>query len=120
MDDREKEARQKEVRDLQIKVIVSLILGGLILWGSFPGLMETAPVILRNFFVQLILATPVQFWAGWEFYQATLSALRHRTANMDTLVAIGTTVAFSYSAVVTVFPKLLESIGVKPEPYFNK
>ncbi|KKQ76778.1 MAG: heavy metal translocating P-type ATPase, Cu2+-exporting ATPase, partial [Parcubacteria group bacterium GW2011_GWC1_38_6] len=91
--DEEKE-KQKELRDLRIKVIVSLVLGGLILWGSFPGIIKTAPVFLKNFWVQLFLATPVQFWAGFAFYRATISALKHRTANMDTLVAIGTTVAF--------------------------
>ncbi len=106
-------------KDLQIKVVISLVLGGLILWGSFPGLMVTSPTILQNFWVQLLLATPVQFWAGWEFYQATLPALRHRTANMDTLVAIGTSVAFSYSAFVTIFPQVMENIGIKPEPYFD-
>ncbi len=118
-EDQQKIEKEKELKALRNKVVVSLFLGVLILWGSFPGLMETAPAILRNFFVQLILATPVQFWAGLTFYRATIPALKHRTANMDTLVAIGTTVAFSYSAVVTIFPQLVESIGVKPEPYFD-
>ncbi|TSC85447.1 MAG: Cu2+-exporting ATPase [Microgenomates group bacterium Gr01-1014_7] len=105
--------------ELQIKVASSLFLGGLILWGSFPGLMETAPAILRQFWVQLILATPVQFWAGLEFYQATIPALRHRTANMDTLVALGTTVAYGYSAVVTISPQVVKNIGIEPLPYFD-
>lgn len=117
-DERSKEKKQ-ELRNLRNKVFVALGLGSLIVWGSFPGLMEFSPNILRNFWVQLILAFPVQFWAGLTFYQATIPALRHRTANMDTLVAIGTSVAFSYSAFVTIFPQLLESIGIKPEPYFD-
>lgn len=115
----EQEEKKKELQDLKIKVIVSLFLGGLILWGSFPGLMSTAPKILQNFLVQLILATPVQFWAGWGFYQATIPALKHRTANMDTLVAIGTTVAYAYSAFVTLFPKIVESVGIEAFPYFD-
>lgn len=106
-------------KELQIKVIASLVLGGLILWGSFPGLMGTAPEILRNFWVQLLLAIPVQFWAGWEFYQATIPALRNRTANMDTLVALGTTVAYGYSAVVAIFPQIVKSVGIVPTPYFD-
>ncbi len=118
-EDQQKQEKEKELKSLRNKVFISLGLGSLIVWGSFPGLMEFAPLILKNFWVQLILAIPVQFWAGLTFYQATLPALRHRTANMDTLVAIGTTVAFSYSAVVTIFPQLLVSIGVKPEPYFD-
>lgn len=117
--DEDKERKAKELKDLRNKVIVSLSLGALILWGSFPGLMETAPAILKNFFVQLLLATPVQFWAGLGFYKATIPALRHRTANMDTLVAIGTTVAYGYSAFVTVFPDVIRGIGADPLPYFD-
>ncbi|QQG43575.1 MAG: copper-translocating P-type ATPase [Candidatus Daviesbacteria bacterium] len=118
-EDEQKQEKQKELRNLRNKVLVSLGLGVLIVWGSFPFLMQFSPAILQNFLVQMILAIPVQFWAGWEFYRATIPALKHRTANMDTLVAIGTTVAFSYSAVVTIFPQLVESIGVRPEPYFD-
>ena len=118
-EDEEKKEKELEIKKLRNKVIISLGLGGLILWGSFPGLMNTAPAILQNFFVQLLLATPVQFWAGLGFYQATIPALRHRTANMDTLVAIGTTVAYGYSAFVTVFPQIPKSIGIEPIPYFD-
>ncbi|OGE44249.1 copper-translocating P-type ATPase [Candidatus Daviesbacteria bacterium RIFCSPLOWO2_01_FULL_36_8] len=118
-EDEQRYEKQKELNSLRNKVIISLFLGALILWGSFPGLMEFAPSFLTILWVQLILAIPVQFWAGLSFYQATIPALRHRTANMDTLVSIGTTVAFSYSAAVTIFPQLVESIGVKAEPYFD-
>lgn len=118
-EDEEKKEKQKELNDLRNKVIVSLFLGALILWGSFPGLMNTAPAILQNFWVQMLLATPVQFWAGSSFYRATISALKHRTANMDTLVAIGTTVAFGFSAFVTVFPQIVKSLGIEPMPYFD-
>ncbi len=114
----EKEKR-KELAKLRIKVIVSLVAGAFILWGSFPGLMNTAPEFLKNFFVQLLLATPIQFWAALEFYRATIPALRHRTANMDTLVALGTTVAYAYSAVVTIFPQFMKDVGVDPMPYFD-
>ena len=118
-EDEEQKEKQKELKDLRLKVIVSLVLGALIFWGSFPGLMNTAPMFLRSFWLQLILATPVQFWAGWSFYRATVSALKHRSANMDTLVAMGTTVAFGYSAVVTLMPAVVEKIGIEPMPYFD-
>ncbi len=111
--------RKKELQGLRNKVVVSLVLGGLILWGSFPGLINTAPEFLKNFWIQLLLATPVQFWAGWDFYRATIPALKHRTANMDTLVALGTTVAFLYSAVVTIFPSVVMGLGVEVMPYFD-
>jgi len=69
--------------------------------------------------VQLILATPVQFWAGWDFYRATIPALKNRTANMDTLVALGTTVAYFYSAFVTFFPTIVMDLGMEVMPYFD-
>jgi len=112
----EKERRLKELRN---KVVVSLSLGALILWGSFPGLMNTSPFFLRLPWVQLILAIPVQFWAGLEFYRATIPALKHRLANMDTLVALGTTVAFTFSVFITFFPQIVMSIGVDAMPYFD-
>lgn len=118
-EDEEKKEKQKELNNLLVKVSVSLLLGGLILWGSFPGLMNTAPQILQNFWVQLLLATPVQFWAGFAFYRATIPALKNRTANMDTLVVIGTTVAYFYSVFVTAFPEIVTSIGLDPMPYFD-
>ncbi len=53
-----------------------------------------------------LLATPVQFVPGWRFYRGTWDALRNRSANMDVLIAIGTTAAWGYSAVVTFLPYL--------------
>lgn len=111
--------KNRQMQDLRNKVVVSLGLGVLILWGSFPGLMDTAPGFLRNFYIQLILATPVQFWAGLEFYRATIPALKNRTANMDTLVVLGTTVAYSYSVFVTFFPKIIMELGMEIMPYFD-
>lgn len=118
-EDEEKVEKQKDLRSLRTKVIISLVLGALILWGSFPGLINTSPMILRNFWIQFILATPVQFWAGFTFYRAAISAIKHRTANMDTLVVIGTTVAYGYSVFVILFPLLVQKIGIEPMPYFD-
>jgi Cu+-exporting ATPase len=117
--DLEKEQKAQELKALRNKVVVSLLLGALILWGSFPFIANTAPSFLKNFWVQLLLATPVQFWAGWIFYRATIPALKHRTANMDTLVAIGTTVAFLYSVFVTVLPGVVINLGIEAMPYFD-
>jgi P-type Cu+ transporter len=118
-EDHEKKQREKEMNELKIKTTVSLVLGGLILWGSFPGIMETAPEMFQNPFIQFLLATPVQFWAGLTFYQATIPALRHRTANMDTLVALGTTVAYLYSVFVTFFPQIVMGVGMEIMAYFD-
>lgn len=118
-EDEEKKEKQKELNNLKIKVGVSLLLGGLILWGSFPGIMQFSPIFLQNSWVQMFLAIPVQFWAGLMFYRATIPALKNRTANMDTLVSIGTTVAFTYSIFVTIFPQIVERVGISATPYFD-
>ena len=56
----------------------------------------------------MAIAAPIQFWAGRQFYEGAWGALRHRTTNMNTLIALGTSVAFLYSAAITVFPGLFE------------
>ncbi|NCO89225.1 hypothetical protein GW881_04905, partial [Candidatus Roizmanbacteria bacterium] len=50
LDEKIKKEKAKELKNLQIKTTVSLILGALIVWGSFPGLMSTAPSVLTNLF----------------------------------------------------------------------
>lgn len=119
------EAKRQELADLKIKVAVSASLSVLVLLGSFPEWLRsffsflpfyellTRPAIL------LLLATPVQIWAGWGFYQATWSGLRNRAASMDTLIAIGTTAAFGYSALITFFGKQLEQVGFPQTMYFD-
>jgi len=69
--------------------------------GWWLGGLE-GPVNLAFF----VLATPVQFVAGWRFYHGTWDAFRNRSANMDVLIAIGTTAAWAYSAIVTFLPVL--------------
>lgn len=115
----ENKEKQKELKDLRNKVAVSLVFGAIITWGSFPGISQYAPSLFKNFYFQLLLATPVQFWAGLTFYKATIPALKNRAANMDTLVTIGTTVAYFYSVFVMLFPQLLEKLGIESMPYFD-
>lgn len=90
-----------------------------VMWGSIPGVMETAPAILRDWSFQMAVATAIQFGVGWDFYKTTWAALKNRAANMDTLIAIGTSVAYGYSAVITLWPQILEGTGIMPEPYFD-
>lgn len=111
--------KDKELNKLKIKVFSSLAVGIVILFGSIPGLMDFMPDFLKNPFFQMLLASPIQFWAGLDFYKAAIPALKNRSANMDTLVAFGTTVAFFYSVFVTIFPQTLRNAGIMPEPYFD-
>ena len=111
--------KRKEMKTLLIKVVASLSSGALLVWSSFPGLEQTAPAFLKNMLVQFLLATPIQFWAGGEFYKTTIAALKNRTANMDTLVAIGTTVAYSYSIFVSLFPDIIMRVGQSNMHYYD-
>ena len=101
------EEKVKELKSLKIKVIVSSILSLIVFVGSFPEWfgVNLNPILL------LVLATPVQFWAGWDFYLATWSGLRNRTASMDTLIVMGTSAAFFYS--------ILSMFGVVEGMYFD-
>jgi len=83
--------KKQEINDLKIKTVFSLISAALIMF------------VIKNFYLQFVLATFVQFWAGWTFYQATLPALKKLRANMDTLVVVGTSIAYLYSSVITIF-----------------
>lgn len=93
------ETKKRELNELKIKVIASGILSALIVLGSFPEWF--GQTFFAHPLILLLFATPVQFWAGWRFYQATWSGLKNRTASMDTLIAIGTSAAFGYSLVST-------------------
>ena len=59
LDDKIKTEKIKELKDLKIKVFVSLFLGGVIVWGSFPGIMDFAPTLFKNFYFQFVLAAIV-------------------------------------------------------------
>src|SRR6266508_696811 len=57
-----------------------------------------------SFWLQWLLTTPVQFWAGWQFYKGEWAVARHRTTDMNTLIALGTTAAYGYSVAATLLP----------------
>ncbi len=109
-EDKEK-IKEKELKQLKTKVIVSSILTIFIFIGSFPELFIFVPKILATNYVLLLLTIPVQFWAGWEFYLATISGIKNKTVSMDTLIVIGTTAAFTYS--------VMSILGVTKGTYFD-
>ncbi len=72
-----------------------------------------------NYILQLLLITPVQFWIGRMFYSGAVSAARHGTTNMNTLIAVGTSAAYIYSLVATFFPSLFEIQGYQAQVYYD-
>jgi Cu+-exporting ATPase len=99
-------------RRLIVSTVLTLpILGGLARMTIAPWL----PAILSDPLFQLALATPVQFWAGWPFYAGAWTALRHRAADMNTLIAVGTSAAYLYSVAAILFPSFFEAAGLAGE-----
>ncbi len=117
--DREKNEREKQLNILKTKLAVGGILSALIFLGSFPEWFFFMPNIFSNNWMLLILTTPVQFWVGWQFYSGLRLLIKYRTADMNTLIAIGTLAAYFYSAAVTVFPFYFAKGGITPAIYFD-
>ncbi|MCC5599797.1 heavy metal translocating P-type ATPase [Nostoc favosum] len=123
-DDAEKTAREAELRTLTRKLVVGAILSTLIVLGSISAMTGlNLPWIrtlwLDNPWVQLVLATPVLFWCGADFFKNAWKAFKRHTATMDTLVAIGTGAAYFYSLFATVFPGFFTSAGLMPDVYYE-
>ena len=79
------------------------------------GVTEVNPIDL----FALVLATPVQFWIGWRFYKGAWAALKHGTADMNVLIAVGTSAAYFYSVVATLAPHYVMVGGQMPATYFD-
>ena len=73
---------------------------------QFGGFLPMDTMHYSNY-IMLALATPLQFWIGWRFYRGLWDGIKARASNMDTLIAIGTTAAYVYSATVTIIPDYL-------------
>jgi P-type Cu+ transporter len=109
--DRERAAREREQRVARAKLLVGAMLSLPILVGGMPELFPFAPAWLRDPWVQLVLATPVQFWVGAQFHVGFLRDLRYRSASMSTLVSLGTSAAYFFSLAVTLWPHAFMSLG---------
>ncbi len=103
---------EKELKKLKKYVAISIALTIPIVIFSLPhmfpaqfsgGLFPMAVMHYGNY-IMLALATPLQFWIGWRFYRGLWDGIKAKASNMDTLIAIGTSAAYLYSAVVTIVP----------------
>ena len=130
LEDQHAREQANERTQLKRKWIVSGVVGLLLMnvsmqWG-FNFLRESFSTqeILTGMF---LAALPIQLWAGSQFYTGTLKTLRHRTADMNTLIALGTSAAFIYSTLVTFWPSLFAGahlahdhvLGDRPPVYFE-
>jgi len=98
--DKEKELREAEVRKQQFRLTVAAVFSVPLLLAMvlhMLGVMGAVSELLMNPYLQLALATPVQFIAGWQFYRGAYMVLKNGGANMDVLVALGTSAAYFFS-----------------------
>lgn len=121
-DDTENIRQRRQERDLQRRVLIGATLSVLLMLGTlghFNLRLPGALAELENPWVQLVLATPVQFWVGREFHQSAWKAFRHRTADMNTLISIGTNIAFFYSLWITITPNYFTDRGLLAQVYYE-
>jgi len=105
-------ARKEEAglrRDFTWSVCLSVVIMVFSMWMVLP----------HNNVVLLLLTLPVQFYFGLRFHRATLLGVKHFTADMNTLISVGTSAAFFYSAFVTFFPHVISAAGVSTMTYFD-
>lgn len=103
-------AERRELERLKVRLWVALFLSAVTMAISMGGMipfLEIEQEGRRNLLL-LLVASPVFFWAGAPFHVGLIRSIRHRTADMNTLVSIGTATAFFYSAIVTLRPGLID------------
>jgi Cu+-exporting ATPase len=118
-------ARKAEIRSLRRRWITAFVLW--LPFGAFemaPHLLMLAGVHLHGWPIlppglQLLLATPILAYSGRHFFVGAWKGLKHRSADMNTLIATGTGAAYAYSAVATVAPDVFRRAGIEPHVYFE-
>ncbi len=111
----DEERHLKQLARLKRKLILSGIISLAVMLFSMQMLFQINLKILN--IILFVLATPVQFFCGWQFYRGALNGFRHGYADMNTLIAIGTSSAYFYSVFVTLFPGSVAFSGL--EVYYD-
>jgi Cu+-exporting ATPase len=111
------EAQAEELAELKRKAIVSGVIGAVAMVAPM-ALMPVVPHAVING-VLLALTVLVMTWAGRHFYTRAWAAFRHHSADMNTLIAVGTGAAFVYSLIATVAPQFFLERGVAPDVYYE-
>jgi Cu+-exporting ATPase len=106
-------AAQREIKTVRDRFIVAVVLAAVIM------ALMWLPSFAGKLYLLWVLATPVQFWAGWRFYRGAWGALKHKTADMNTLIAVGTSAAYFYSVVAVLFPTIFTGGGLEAHVYFD-
>ena len=105
-------------RRFQVAIGLAVVIMPLSMLMLWPALMARISMPLLNYGL-LLLTLPVLLYSGREFYVSAWNGLRHRTASMDTLIAVGTGAAFLYSLAATVAPGFFQRHGLAPDVYYD-
>ncbi len=112
---------EEEARTFKRRFVIALILSLPVVLGHLlphlPHWLGLSPQTWH--FLLLLFATPVLFYSGASFFTGAVKAARHGATTMDTLVALGTSAAYGYSAWVTFFPEAVAAAGQVPAVYFD-
>ncbi len=112
--------KQEEVLLLKRKFVFGAVVSALVLAGSFPDFFGLASIPMRVLNTALfVLVAPVMIWVGAQFFRGAWAGIRTFSANMDTLIALGTLAAYVFSAVVTFFPGFAEAAGQEAATYYD-
>jgi len=117
--DKEKEQREKEIKRLRMELITSAILSSPLIMAMLLTLVRLDVAFLHNEYFQLIVATPVQFIIGFRFYKNAYHALKAKSANMDVLIAMGTSAAYFFSIYNAFFAPQKATGMIMKELYFE-
>ena len=111
------DARSEEERNLLRRFLVAAVGGAALLLAGFPAFPWTDGLLTLRWYPLLLwaAATPIQLWAGWPFYVAGFAGLRRLQPNMHTLIALGTSVAYGYSAVIVLLTLIPAFAGMTDE-----
>jgi Cu+-exporting ATPase len=121
--EKEKADREAEFKKLRNKLLIGVIL---VIPIFLLGHWETLGLDKlwewdrqTNFILQLLFQTPIQFWVGWQFYVGAWKTAKHRTTDMNTLIAVGTSAAYAYSVIAIFLPELFAAKGLIATVYFD-
>lgn len=116
--DREKEEREKEIKRLRRELIISAVLSSPLILAMVLALIKVDAPFLHQEYFQLVIATPVQFLIGFRFYKNAFYALRAKSANMDVLIAMGTSAAYFFSLYNVFYQEMAHGMAMK-DLYFE-
>lgn len=111
--------KKREYEDLKKRFIFSSILTSLILLDMLSHFSHHFGDRTVVNYILFLLTTPVMFYGGGKFFRSFLAGIRHLSADMNTLIAIGTGSAYLYSVVATFIPSVFTSIGRTPDVYYE-